>query len=189
MTGANDNWWQRRIYIASSTRDPEVTSLTASLREEGHALFDFSAENQPPAWAAWNNREPDGCPREVSFQRMVDLPEDEESARTFDRDMTALQEEAASASILSCSQSAHPEPEYPKATGHRPADHHDVWRAGRARPGAPGRGLPRPGNRRSDSGAQRQASTQQGRNRGTRATRCTDKERAPASGAPEENTV
>lgn len=119
MTGANDNRWQRRIYIASCTRNPEVTSLTASLREEGHPVFDFSAEKQPPAWAAWNNREPDGCPRQVSFQRMVDLPEDEESPRTFDRDMTALQEAAASAWILSCSQSAHLEPEYAIAPGQR----------------------------------------------------------------------
>ena len=110
---------QHRIYIASSSRNRRLTELTKSLREKGHTVFNFTEEDQPAAWAQLNSNGQGNHGRSIDFDQVIEMLEDQDSVKTFERDMTALKEATAVICVLPCSRSAHLELGYAIATGKR----------------------------------------------------------------------
>jgi hypothetical protein len=100
----------RRIYLASSWRNPQQPELVTTLRAEGHEVYDF---RNPPGGSGfgweqldpdWNRDAPAGQTSVWTYLDMIDHPV---AVEGFTADLTAMEWADTFVLALPCGRSAH----------------------------------------------------------------------------------
>lgn len=107
---------KRRIYVASSWRNPIQPAVVVALRDEGHEVYDFRNPTPGNNGFAW--REIDGGWQSWSPRRFAEiLTEHPTAAEGFAFDKTALDWCDTCVLVLPCGRSAHIEAGYARGQG------------------------------------------------------------------------
>lgn len=94
-----------RIYVASSWRNQRITEVIATLRGEGHEVYDFREDDGSGAAFNWQDIDPNW--RKWSPKQFADALRHPVAALGFERDMDALTGCEGLLLVMPCGRSAH----------------------------------------------------------------------------------
>ena len=95
----------RRIYVASSWRNPRHPAVVAALREAGHEVFDYRNPAPGKAGFAWTQITP--AERPWPAEQLRDVLEHPIAVESFDLDHGGMAWADAVVMVLPCGKSAH----------------------------------------------------------------------------------
>lgn len=105
----------RRIYVASSWRNPDQPGIVEMLRQAGHEVYDFRNPRPGDNGFAWSDIDPDWLAwRPVPFRDALDHPV---AVSGFDSDFDAMKWADTFVLALPCGRSAHLEAGWAIGTG------------------------------------------------------------------------
>lgn len=101
----------RRIYIASSWRNPDQPAIVSALRSDGHEVYDFRHPQPGNDGFSWHEIDP-SIPRgpagiNLSPNQIVEMLDHQKAHAGFANDMDALQWCDTCVLVLPCGRSAH----------------------------------------------------------------------------------
>ena len=94
-----------RLYVASSWRNQKITEVIATLRTEGHHVYDFREDDGTGTAFNWRDIDPNW--KSWTVDQYLDGLEHPAAERGFTRDIDALNDAEGLLLVLPCGRSAH----------------------------------------------------------------------------------